>query len=72
MIPQDSPSCYHSAKCNLLVVLIHLYNRSFGALADLGLARAYTLHDTQKKLWKNDDLDSPILHQARAEYVKLH
>src|SRR5713101_743623 len=28
MIPQDSPSCYHSAKCNLLVVLIHLYNRS--------------------------------------------
>ena len=25
MIPQDSTSCYHSAKCNLLVVLIHLY-----------------------------------------------
>jgi hypothetical protein len=24
---QDSPSGYHSAKCNLLVVLIHLYNR---------------------------------------------
>jgi hypothetical protein len=25
MIPQDSPSCYHSAMCNLIVVLIHLY-----------------------------------------------
>jgi hypothetical protein len=25
MIPQDSPSCYHSAMCNLLTVLIHLY-----------------------------------------------
>jgi hypothetical protein len=24
--PQDSSSCYYSAKCNLLVVLIHLYS----------------------------------------------
>ena len=32
MIPQDSPSCYHSAKCNLLVVLIHLYNRSLSII----------------------------------------
>jgi hypothetical protein len=26
MIPQDSSFCYYSAKCNLLVVLIHLYS----------------------------------------------
>jgi eukaryotic-like serine/threonine-protein kinase len=50
-------------------------------LANLGLARAYTLQgDTAKarvkyqdffSLWKDADPDVPILKQARAEYAKL-
>jgi tetratricopeptide (TPR) repeat protein len=50
------------------------------ALAHLGLARAYALAgDTAKSraayedflaLWKDADLDTPILQQARAEYAK--
>ena len=51
-----------------------------GALARLGLARAYVLQDnTQAKaayqdflnLWKDADPDIPILKQAKAEYAKL-
>jgi predicted Zn-dependent protease len=52
-----------------------------GALAHLGLARAYALQgDTAKAraayndfftLWKDADRDIPILKQAKAEYVKL-
>ena len=52
-----------------------------GALAHLGLARAYVLQgDTTKArgayqdflaLWKNADPDIPILKQAEAEYAKL-
>jgi predicted Zn-dependent protease len=52
-----------------------------GALAHLGLARAYVLHgDTAKAraayndfftLWKDADRDIPILKQAKAEYAKL-
>jgi tetratricopeptide (TPR) repeat protein len=52
-----------------------------GALAHLGLARAYTLEgDTAKAkagyqdfltLWKDADPDIPILKQAKAEYAKL-
>jgi serine/threonine protein kinase/tetratricopeptide (TPR) repeat protein len=52
-----------------------------GALARLGLARAYTLQgDTAKAraayqdfltLWKDADPDIPILKQAKAEYAKL-
>jgi eukaryotic-like serine/threonine-protein kinase len=52
-----------------------------GALAHLGLARAYSLQgDTVKakaayqdflSLWKDADSDIPILKQARAEYAKL-
>jgi tetratricopeptide (TPR) repeat protein len=54
---------------------------SIGALARLGLARAYALQgDTVKAkaayqdfltLWKNADRDIPILKQAKAEYAKL-
>ena len=56
-------------------------NRSIGALARLGLARAYTMQgDTPKAkaayqdfltLWKDADPDIPVLRQAKAEYGKL-
>jgi len=56
-------------------------NEPIGALAHLGLARAYTLSgDTVKAksayqdflgLWKDADPDIPILNQAKAEYAKL-
>jgi cytochrome c-type biogenesis protein CcmH/NrfG len=52
-----------------------------GALARLGLARAYAMQgDTTKAkaayqdfltLWKDADPDIPILVAAKAEYVKL-
>ena len=57
-------------------------NFPWGALARLGLARAYALQgDTAKTraayqdfltLWKNADPDIPILKQAKAEYAKLN
>jgi len=56
-------------------------NGSIGALAHLGLGRAYVLQgDTGKAsaayldflaLWKDADPDIPILKQANAEYAKL-
>ena len=56
-------------------------NFPLGALARLGLARAYALQgDTPKArgayqdfltLWKDADPDIPILKQAKAEYAKL-
>ena len=56
-------------------------NFPLGALARLGLARAYALQgDTAKArtayqdfltLWKDADPDIPILQQAKAEYAKL-
>jgi eukaryotic-like serine/threonine-protein kinase len=56
-------------------------NEPIGALAHLGLARAYALSgDTVKAksayqdflgLWKDADPDVPILKQAKAEYAKL-
>jgi eukaryotic-like serine/threonine-protein kinase len=56
-------------------------NFPIGALAHLGLARAYVLQgDTGKAcaayqdfltLWKGADPDVPILKQAKAEYAKL-
>ena len=56
-------------------------NYVLGALAHLGLARAYALQgDTAKArtayqdflaLWKDADPDIPILKQAKAEYAKL-
>jgi hypothetical protein len=57
-------------------------NEPIGALAHLGLARAYTLSgDTVKAraayqdflaLWKDADPDIPVLIAAKAEYAKLH
>jgi cytochrome c-type biogenesis protein CcmH/NrfG len=56
-------------------------NFPWGALARLGLARAYAMQgDTTKAraayqdflaLWKNADPDVPVLIQAKAEYAKL-
>jgi hypothetical protein len=56
-------------------------NQPIGALAHLGLARAYLLQgDTAKAkaayqdfltLWKDAARDVPILKQAKAEYAKL-
>ena len=53
----------------------------WGALARLGLARAYALQDDTVKaraayqdfltLWKDADPDIPILKEAKAEYAKL-
>ena len=58
-----------------------VFNFPLGALAHLGLARAYTLSgDTAKAktayqdflaLWKNADPDIPILIEAKTEYAKL-
>lgn len=56
-------------------------NEPIGALAHLGIARAYVLQgDTAKArsayadflaLWKDADPDVPILKPAKAEYTKL-
>jgi eukaryotic-like serine/threonine-protein kinase len=56
-------------------------NEPIGALAHLGLGRAYVLAGYNAKakaayqdfleLWKNADPDIPILKQAKAEYAKL-
>jgi serine/threonine protein kinase len=56
-------------------------NQPIGALADLGLARAYVLQgDTAKAraayqgflaLWRDADPDIPVLIAAKAEYVQL-
>ncbi len=56
-------------------------NFPLGALARLGLARAYAVQGDSAKahtayqyfltLWKDADPDTPILKQAKAEYAKL-
>ncbi len=56
-------------------------NEPIGALAHLGLARAYsqsgdipktkTAYQDFFAVWKNADTDVPILKQAKAEYAKL-
>jgi hypothetical protein len=56
-------------------------NEPIGALAHLGLARAYSLSGNATKaktayqdfftLWKDADPDVPILLQAKAEFAKL-
>jgi DNA-binding winged helix-turn-helix (wHTH) protein/predicted Zn-dependent protease len=58
-----------------------LWNSATGALAHLGLARAYVLQGDAMKaraayqdfltLWKDADPDIPILIAAKAEYAKL-
>jgi len=56
-------------------------NFPLGALAHLGLARAYAMSGDPAKsraayqdfltLWKDADPDIPILKEAKAEYAKL-
>jgi len=56
-------------------------NFPLGALAHLGLARAYAMQGDSAKaktayqdfltLWKDADPDIPILKEAKAEYAKL-
>jgi serine/threonine protein kinase len=56
-------------------------NEPVGALAHLGLARAYAIQGDSAKgraaykdfltLWKDADPDIPVLQQAKAEYAKL-
>jgi hypothetical protein len=58
-----------------------LWNCATGALAHLGLGRAYALQGETAKarpayqdfltLWKDADSDIPILKEAKAEYAKL-
>ena len=58
-----------------------VFNEPIGALAHLGLARAYAIQgDTAKAraayqdflaLWKDADPDIPVLEEAKAEYAKL-
>ena len=58
-----------------------MFNEPIGALAHLGLARAYALqHDTAKArasyqdfltIWKDADPDIPILKEAKTVYAKL-
>jgi tetratricopeptide (TPR) repeat protein len=58
-----------------------VFNFPLGALAHLGLARAYALSGETTKartsyqdffaLWNNADADIPILKEAKAEYTKL-
>jgi Flp pilus assembly protein TadD len=57
-----------------------VFNEPIGALAHLGLARAYVLKGDSGKareaykdfftLWKDADSDIPVLKEAKAEYVK--
>jgi eukaryotic-like serine/threonine-protein kinase len=56
-------------------------NFPLGALAHLGLGRAYAMTGDSAKaktayqdflaLWKDADPDTPILKEAKAEYAKL-
>jgi hypothetical protein len=56
-------------------------NAPIGALAHLGLGRAYALSGDKAKaksayqdfltIWKDADPDIPMLKQAKAEYAKL-
>ncbi len=74
----------HAAAAEFQKFLDHrgiVINFPLGALAHLGLARAYSLSgDTAKakssyqdffSLWKNADPDIPILKEAKAEYARL-
>jgi hypothetical protein len=73
-----------SAAAEFQKILDHpgiVVNEPIGALAHLGLGRAYALSGDKAKaaaayqdflaLWKDADPDIPILKEAKAEYAKL-
>ena len=73
-----------SAAAEFQKILDHrgiVFNELIGALAHLGLARAYTVQGDAAKarasyddffaLWKNGDSEISLLKQAKAEYAKL-
>jgi DNA-binding winged helix-turn-helix (wHTH) protein/tetratricopeptide (TPR) repeat protein len=75
----------NEAAAELQKILDHrglVLNEPIAALSHLGLARAYAMQGDSAKakgayqdflaLWKDADLDIPILKQAKAEYAKLH
>ena len=72
------------AAAEFLKILDHrgiVFNEPIGALARLGLARAYGLQGDAAKaraayqdfftLWKNAEPDIPVLIAAKSEYAKL-
>jgi eukaryotic-like serine/threonine-protein kinase len=74
----------HRAAAEFQKILNHpgiVLNEPIGALAHLQLGRAYVMQGQTAEaraayqnfltLWKDADLDSPILNQAKAEYAKL-
>jgi eukaryotic-like serine/threonine-protein kinase len=84
MIGQTALNQGGAATAEFQKILDHpgvVLNEPIGALAQVGLGRAYALAgDTVKAkaayqdffaLWKNADPDIPILKQAKAEYAKL-
>ncbi len=74
----------HEAAAEFQKILDHrgvVVNEPIGALAHLGLARAYALQGDNARargayqdfltLWKDADPDIPILQQAKSEFAKL-
>jgi ATP/maltotriose-dependent transcriptional regulator MalT len=72
------------AETEFLKIISHrgvVLNAEIGAVAHVGLARAYVMQGDNAKakaayqdflaLWKDADSDIPILKQAQAEYAKL-
>lgn len=74
----------NESAAEFLKILDHrgiVFNEPIGALAHLGLARAYALQgDTSRaragyqdffKLWKDADPDIPVMIAAKSEFAKL-
>jgi len=83
-IPGWLESFWNSAAAEFQKIVDHpglMVNSPVGALAKLGLARAYALMGDKDKsrtayqdflgLWKNADSEVPVLKEAKAEYAKL-
>ena len=74
----------NSDHSRFLEILDHrevVLNEPIGALAHLQIGRAYTMQGNAAKpraaygdflaLWKDADLDMPVLKEAKAEFAKL-
>jgi eukaryotic-like serine/threonine-protein kinase len=84
LFARGSPALGTAAEVEFRKILDHpgvVVNDPIGALAHLGLGRAYALSGDSAKaktayqdffnLWKDADPDVPLLQQARAEFAKL-